>query len=160
MIKLQSSDGEVFEVDYQIAKVSVTIKTMIETLRLKNDEEIIPLPNVKASILKKVILWVTYHKNDPPPVEEDEEFKYRNLNISAWDINFLKVDHGTLAEIILAAYYMEIKGLLEIGCMTVANMMAGKTAEEVRKLFNIKNDFTPEEEAQLRKENERFKMKK
>ena len=30
MIKLQSSDGDIFEVDVEIAKASNTIKTMIE----------------------------------------------------------------------------------------------------------------------------------
>jgi len=33
-------------------------------------------------------------------------------------------------------------------------MMTGKTAEEIRKLFNVVNDYTPEEEAKLRRENE------
>lgn len=32
-------------------------------------------------------------------------------------------------------------------------MIKGKTPEEIRKLFNIQNDFSPEEEAQIRKEN-------
>lgn len=36
--------------------------------------------------------------------------------------------------------------LSDVGCKTVANMIKGKTPEEIRKLFNIANDFTPEEE--------------
>lgn len=35
----------------------------------------------------------------------------------------------------------------------VCDHLQGKTAEEIRKLFNIKNDFTPEEEEQIRQEN-------
>ena len=42
----------------------------------------------------------------------------------------------------------------DVGCKTVANMIKGKSPEEIRKLFNIVNDFTPEEEAQIKKENE------
>lgn len=34
-------------------------------------------------------------------------------------------------------------------------MIKGKQPEEIRKLFNIQNDFTPEEEAQIRRENVR-----
>jgi S-phase kinase-associated protein 1 len=33
-------------------------------------------------------------------------------------------------------------------------MIKGKTPEEIRKIFNIKNDFTKEEEAQVHKENQ------
>ena len=52
-----------------------------------------------------------------------------------------------------AANYLDIKPLLDLTCKTVANMIKGKTPEEIRKTFNIKNDFTPEEEEQVRKEN-------
>lgn len=155
LIKLQSSDGEVFQVDFDIAKASVTIKTMVEDLGLEeDDEEIVPLPNVNAGILKKVIQWATYHKDDPPAADDDEGREKRTDDISSWDADFLKVDQGTLFELILAANYLDIKGLLDVTCKTVANMIKGKTPEEIRKTFNIKNDFTAAEEDQVRKENE------
>ena len=109
-IKLQSSDGEVFPVDVEIAKQSVTIKTMLEDLGMdEEDEEVVPLPNVNAAILKKVIQWATYHKDDPPLPEDDENKEKRTDDICSWDADFLKVDQGTLFELILAANYLDIK---------------------------------------------------
>lgn len=49
---------------------------------------------------------------------------------------------------------MNIKGLLDLTCKTVADMMKGKTPEEIRETFHIKNDYTPEEEAEVRRENQ------
>ncbi len=154
-MRLQSSDGETFTLDVEIAKQSQTIKNMLEDLGVDDEEEeTVPLPNVNAAILKKIITWCTYHKDDPPPPEDDENKEKRTDDISSWDADFLKVDQGTLFELILAANYLDIKGLLDVTCKTVANMIKGKTPEEIRKTFNIKNDFTPSEEEQVRKENE------
>lgn len=55
----------------------------------------------------------------------------------------------TYGNFLQAANYLDIKGLLDVTCKTVANMIKGKTPEEIRKTFNIKNDFTEEEEAQV-----------
>ncbi|XP_063992910.1 S-phase kinase-associated protein 1-like [Diachasmimorpha longicaudata] len=87
-IKLQSSGGEVFEVDVEIGKCSVTIKTIFEDLGM-DEEEVVPLPNVNSAILKKVIQWATYHKDDPPPPEDDENKEKRTDDISFWDADFL-----------------------------------------------------------------------
>jgi len=153
-IKLKSSDGEVFEVDIEVAKQSVTIKTMLEDLGVgEANDEVVPLPNVNSTILKKVLLWANYHKGDPPVVEDENRDK-RTDDICSWDAEFLKVDQGTLFELILASNYLDIKGLLNVTCKSVANMIKGKTPEEIRKTFNIANDFTPQEEEQVRKENE------
>ncbi|KAH8273063.1 hypothetical protein KR018_008330, partial [Drosophila ironensis] len=155
IIKLQSSDEEIFDTDIQIAKCSGTIKTMLEDCGMEEDENaIVPLPNVNSTILRKVLIWAHYHKDDPQPTEDDESKEKRTDDIISWDADFLKVDQGTLFELILAANYLDIKGLLELTCKTVANMIKGKTPEEIRKTFNIKKDFTPAEEEQVRKENE------
>jgi S-phase kinase-associated protein 1 len=69
--------------------------------------------------------------------------------VCSWDVEFLKVDQGTLFELILAANYLDVRGLLDVACKTVANMIKGKNPEEIRRTFNIKNDFTPEEEEQV-----------
>ena len=69
----------------------------------EDDDEAVPLPNVNAAILKKVIQWCTYHKDDPPPPEDDENKEKRTDDISSWDAEFLKVDQGTLFELILVS---------------------------------------------------------
>jgi hypothetical protein len=61
---------------------------------------------------------------------------------------------NTTLTVLQAANYLDIKALLDVGCKTVANMIKGKSPEEIRKTFNIQNDFTPEEEDQIRRENE------
>jgi len=48
---------------------------------------------------------------------------------------------------------LNIGGLLDLTCKAVADQMRGKTPEQMRAHFNIKNDYTPEEEAEVRNEN-------
>lgn len=154
-VRLTSSDGETFEVERDVIALSTTLNTMMMDLGLDNADaemDAVPLQNVAGPILRKVLLWCTSHKDDPPSADDDNREK-RTDDIPSWDVEFLKVDQGTLFELILAANYLDIKGLLDVTCKTVANMIKGKTPEEIRRTFNIKNDFTPEEEEQIRREN-------
>ncbi|VFQ92207.1 unnamed protein product [Cuscuta campestris] len=144
-INLKSSDGEAFEVDELVALESQTIKHMIED---DCADSVIPLPNVNSKILAKVIEYCKRH------VEAGKsEDKLTDEDLKTWDADFVKVDQGTLFDLILAANYLNIKSLLDLTCQTVADMIKGKTPEEIRKTFNIKNDFTPEEEEEVRREN-------
>ncbi|KAM0754593.1 E3 ubiquitin ligase complex SCF subunit sconC [Meredithblackwellia eburnea MCA 4105] len=152
-ISLSTSDNETFTVEKDVAVRSVLIKNMLDDL--PESDAAIPLPNVSANVLKKVLDWCEHHKKDPEPLETDaDDTRKKTTEISDWDQKFIQVDQEMLFEIILAANYLDIKPLLDVGCKTVANMIKGKQPEEIRKLFNIVNDFTPEEEAQIRKENE------
>ncbi|KAL9007235.1 MAG: hypothetical protein Q9188_000038 [Gyalolechia gomerana] len=154
-ITLQSSDGTPITVARDISERSILIKNMIEDIGDEAIEEAIPIPNVNEPVLRKVIEWCTHHRADPPAAADDDtDSRKKTTDIDEWDQKFMQVDQEMLFEIILAANYLDIKPLLDVGCKTVANMIKGKSPEEIRKTFNIQNDFTPEEEDQIRRENE------
>ncbi|KAL6213127.1 hypothetical protein ACLB2K_012574 [Fragaria x ananassa] len=144
LLTLKSEDQEVFEIDEAVAIQSQTIKNMVEDGCADNA---IPLPNVSGSILAKVIEYLKKHV-------KDEESKKDDGSLKKFDKDFVKVDQSVLFDLILAANYLNIKELLDLTCQTVADMIKGKTPEEIRQTFNIKNDFTPEEEAEVRRENQ------
>ncbi|KAG8665868.1 E3 ubiquitin ligase complex SCF subunit scon-3 [Fusarium poae] len=156
-IWLASNDSATIEVDRVVAERSMLIKNMLEDV---GDDSItqtnpIPIPNVNEAVLRKVIEWCEHHRNDPPQAQDDEsDARKKTTDIEEWDQKFMQVDQEMLFEIILASNYLDIKPLLDVGCKTVANMIKGKSPEEIRKTFNITNDFTPEEEEQIRRENE------
>lgn len=57
-----------------------------------------------------MIQWCTHHKDDPPPPEDDENKEKRTDDIPVWDQEFLKVDQGTLFELILVSVLKRCKG--------------------------------------------------
>ena len=127
-----------------------------EMMKDESDTEVseIPLPNVRSDILIKVIEFCTHYKAEPMN-EIEKPLKTGNMSeiVQKWYSDFISMDQATLFEIILAANYMNIQPLLDLTCAAVAGLIKGKTPEEIRKAFNIINDFTPEEEAQVREEN-------
>jgi len=150
-LKLVSQEGEKFDVTKKVAVQSELVKTMSEGDKEENE---IPLPNVKSSVLKKVVEYMKYHV-DNPAREIEKPLKSANMSevVSQWDADFVDVDQEVLFELILAANYMDVKPLLDLCCAKVASMIKGKTPEQIRKTFNIVNDFTPEEEAAIIAEN-------
>ncbi|PQE11997.1 SCF complex subunit Skp1 protein [Rutstroemia sp. NJR-2017a BVV2] len=154
-ITLVSNDNASIEVDQEVAEKSMLVKNMMEDLGEAAVGTPVPIPNVNEVVLRKVIEWCEHHKRDPvAPNDDDSDSRKKTTDIDEWDQKFMQVDQEMLFEIILAANYLDIKALLDVGCKTVANMIKGKSPEEIRKTFNITNDFTPEEEEQIRRENE------
>ncbi|CAN6168382.1 unnamed protein product [Urochloa humidicola] len=173
MITLISSDNEKFEVAEAAATLSLTIRHMIEDGCTDGG---VPLPNVSSEILAMVLEYCNKHaapaatasaeaaagegssSTDAAAGEGSSSSAAvvaSNEELKAFDDAFVDVDSiATLFDIILAANYLDIKGLLDITCQKVADTIKDKQPEEIRKIFNIKNDFTPEEEEEVRRENE------
>lgn len=95
-ITLKSSDGEIFEVDQEVASESQTIKYAIEDCA----ESGIPLPNVNSKILAKVIEYCRKHVEYNAKGSNSDN-KAADEEIKSWDADFAKVDQATLFDLIL-----------------------------------------------------------
>ena len=61
-----------------------------------------------------MIKWAQKHKDDPPPPDDDENKEKRTDDIDPWDQEFLKVDQGTLFELILVSINRTVSASLSL----------------------------------------------
>lgn len=140
VVTLMSSDNKMYEIEENAANLMLTIKAAIEDT---NGDDVIPISNVTGNILKLVIDYCKFNISDP---SDDDRKK--------WEADYLKIDHETLFQLVIAANFLNCTILLDLTCKNIADQIRGKKTEEIRKHFNIKSDFTPEEEEEIRLENE------
>jgi len=150
-VLLISSEKKEFKVNRRAAIQSNLVKTALEEDKEAKDVQLI---HISASIVEKVVAYMTHHI-DVEPRRIESPLKSTNMKelVDRFDANFVdEMDLDTLMRVLLAANYMDVKSLLGLLCAKIASMMKGKTADQIRKTFNIRGEFTPEEEEEIRKD--------
>ncbi|XP_068639547.1 SKP1-like protein 1B [Aristolochia californica] len=149
ILTLQAIDGVSVQVEYSVALQSPTIKNIIQTNA--SGEDRVNVPNVKGNVLRMSMVFIEKRLHFSRRMEiGDANAKGES---KAWESEFLDVDKNTLIDLIEAAQFLDIKDLMEMACQKVADTMTGKSVEEIRQLFNIRNDYSREEEEEIKKEN-------
>ncbi|MCO5557540.1 hypothetical protein L7F22_011106 [Adiantum nelumboides] len=167
MVTLQCRDGELFEVELEVALLSQTIKNIVEDLDDCTSAPL-PLPNVSSKELVLVLEFCHHQQHEhgrlPAPADgveaagSSQQISFSGKDeIEQWNAQFLL--HLQLIpdvfDLILAASYLHIQSLVDLGCRRIANdIIDCNSPEEVRALLGIVNDFTPEEEAAIKRENQ------
>ena len=154
-VKLKTSDNIIKEVDSDILMKSKLLEGLMKDFE---EEEIFTLPDVDSKNLDLVIIYLEHYKDMEPkeipkpfPERTDEEFMKGILN-DQWTYDYLT--NQTLEELINlvnAAYYLQIEGLLNIIAAKLAHEMCNCEVEEARKKFGIECDMTEEEIAEIDK---------
>lgn len=170
LVALTAMDGEptTLIVKRSIADQSITLKHLLADMPDMEDGDDtpmgpIPLPNISASQLEKFIQYCEYYSDKENPMTTVDEATKRTSEMSTWDKEFCYGDASAttlsppqmeaLFKLILAANYLDVKPLLDLGCKAVACLIKGKTPEQLKELFQITRDLTQEEEEILKKEN-------
>ncbi|KAL3523493.1 hypothetical protein ACH5RR_016327 [Cinchona calisaya] len=133
MLTLMTGDGQEFVVEQSVAIQSITINKIVEEENCASS--VIPLPNVNSKTMAKIVEYLKKYADESASKDDVDEF------------NDLK-----LGEFIMAAKYLNIPGLIDKFCQRYADWIKNKSVEKVREIFRVENNFTPEEEAQLRQE--------
>ena len=154
-VKLKTSDNVIKEVDSDILMKSKLLEGLMKDFE---EEEIFTLPDVDSKNLDLVIKYLEHYKDMEPkeipkpfPERTDEEFMKGILN-DQWTYDYLT--NQTLEELINlvnAADYLQIDGLINIIAAKLAHEKSNCTVEEARKKFGIECDMTEEEIAEIDK---------
>jgi len=118
--------------------MSVTIANMLQSITdsIDGTGAPIPLPNLNGVVLEKILEYCRHHKDNPAPARAEDDYSVDN--ISEWDLKYIAVDVPFLFDIVLAANYLDIASLLDLGCKAIAKLIIGKTPEEIEETFRIK----------------------
>jgi len=140
MLKLNSKDGKSYTVERKHAFISNLIKTGLE-----NDDKAdeFPVPGVTSAVLEKVVEYLSHHKGTEPPIIEKplRSKVMRDVCSDKWDAEYIDRIGETrqlLYDLILAANYMDIKGLLHLGCAKVASLIKGQPLEKIKEILDPK----------------------
>ncbi|GLT71644.1 hypothetical protein SLA2020_436460 [Shorea laevis] len=145
-ITLRTADDQLFDVDETVAMEFATVKSFFDEKSDATVDAVVPLPNVAADPLAKIIDYCKKHIDNKARGLAEEAKKC--------DADFVnEQSNESLKELILAANYLNIKDLLDVLNQNVADRIVNKSPEYVRKFFGIENDFTPEEEERIRNDN-------
>ena len=138
MVVIMTADGKMFDITSEIAEQIRMVKNAAEDF----SDEVIPIPTVNSDIFSMIVEFCTF-KTVEHDVDETEEF------VS----NFFDVPTDILFDIISASNFLDAPDVLDAACSAAANLLRDKNPEEIRTILNIENKFTPEEEAEIIKEN-------
>ena len=143
-LTLTSSDNTKVPIESKAAERSFLLKGLLQDY---SDDNEIPMPDIKGDILKKCVEYMTHYK-DSEPREIPRPLPSPNLLevTDEWDVNFISgIDLDSVFDVINAANYLDLKPLLDLSCARIASIMKGKSAEEIRSIFNLENDLTEDE---------------
>jgi S-phase kinase-associated protein 1 len=153
LVTITTSDGQDFKLEVRLAKEFETLKGLLLDV---GTDQVIPLPNVTGKTLGKMLDFARFHL-DKPDLNDPEKYRERlekDSEFKTWYEQFFQIPDSELFELILTSNHLDHKVLLDRCCLQVALSIRGKTPEEIRHRFNIQNDLSPQEEEEIKKENE------
>ena len=156
IVKLKSKDNQIYEVSIDFLEKAKLISGIVEDA--SDEDDTIFLREIDEINLIRIIDYLVHYQKEEPkeipkpfPERTDDAFLRSILN-DDWTFDYIQ--NMTLEEaidLVNAANYLEIGGLINILAAKIAHEMCNCEVEEARKKFGIEGDMTEEEIAEYDK---------
>ncbi|KAE9555892.1 hypothetical protein FO519_000872 [Halicephalobus sp. NKZ332] len=154
MFKLESSDNQSFLVSEKVLLQSEVCTNLMEMTSSDDAIPTIPVPAVDGETLKKIVEFCQHFENDSPyvpPTTSDPAPQVPPQD--SWEMKFLlNMPYDLLTKIIHGANFLNIPRLIDYCCFRLAIMIQGRSVGDIRRIFEIENDFTADEEQLMKNE--------
>ena len=99
------------------------------------------MPGVKGEVLAKVVEYMNHHKGIDASIPEKplRSASMKDVCKDPWDADFIdrtSENRQSFYDLILAANYMDMKGLLHLGCAKTAGLIKGKPLEKIPEILS------------------------
>jgi S-phase kinase-associated protein 1 len=142
-------DGQSLSVPTNIVGKWNTIVGMMDIFAGSQDTPI-DVP-ILSDVFLEIVNFTSVHFDDVPPAVETPPHL---LKVDDRDRKYMDTSFDVLLEYSQAAGWLDYYEFLKTSCLVLARKMDGFTTQQIRDALHIENDFTPEEEEQIRKESE------
>ena len=152
VLNIQTADEEIFKVDMDVARQSITIRTMLDNLGIEEDstnEDTLPIPNdeVTGEIFKICLVWMEKNRGKT-------NFQRDHNEMNEWEKEYVNMPVSQMLPILIAGNFLEIEGLIDLMTSALALVIQNNDVVEIRKIFDIEDpQWTPEELQKLKEEN-------
>ncbi|KPU79578.1 uncharacterized protein Dana_GF26426 [Drosophila ananassae] len=139
-VQLQTCEGYIHDVETSLLEQMGTVHDLL-MVECSDSNGIIPLLKIESRIMKLVVQWCRLVQNNSARTEaSDRSTMFTELLEEA------SGDDKVVIQLLLAANYLHVESLLEVGTQYLADVItACETAEEIRIRFNLQNDIPSDE---------------
>eukprot|EP00906_Rhabdomonas_costata_P016845 RCo024204 len=155
-VVLQTSDKKEFVLSRRAIALSKLLNDLLSDVSEDESHTSVPLAYVDAPTFELVADYLVHYVAPNKPVTIDKPLKapLKEL-LPPWDREFVytrlfkddnEKEHEMLFKTLMASNFLGIDPLRDTCCAAIANMLRGKTREQIMEVFNVKEPFTAEEE--------------
>ena len=143
LVKLKTTDGQLFEIEENCLDRAKFFKDLKDIMNLNNEIKV----DADSKSLKRIIEYLKHYLNEEPK-EIPKPLPNSDLKqvLDEWDYNYISpLSIEETIDLINAANYMGIEGLINLCSSRIASEMTNCSIEEVRAKFGIQPNMTEEE---------------